>query len=587
MNIRESIEQEVLVFDGAFGTYYTEKYPEEKLPCETANINHPERVLAIHREYLEAGCRALKTNTFGAYPENLGKADQEAVIKEGYRLAQEAAAGKAYVFADLGPAPGNDAPERAEAFCQAAEIFIRCGAQNFLMETNCSNEGIPEALQFIRERVPDAFILVSYAAFPDGYTREGFYFKKLMTEIRDTGLCDVVGLNCVCGSRHMGELLGRLGGTDMKLFAMPNAGYPTMRGNRTFYDGNAEYFAAQTADFVSSGVRIIGGCCGTTPKHMELVVGRLSGQRVPKLLRQPAHGTAKEPAVRAENPFFEKISQGKKVIAVELDSPKDTNLEKFMGCARDLKEAGADAMTIADCPIAQARMDSTLLACKVKRELNLDVLPHMTCRDRNINAAKALLLAAHAEQIRNVLVITGDPIPTAQREEIPSVFQFNSVKMAAYLQSLNEELFEDPFRVFGALNINAVNFDSELKRAKKKEEAGMVGFLTQPVLSEEAKENLIRAHEELSGKILGGIIPVVSERNARFMESEVNGIHVSEEIIARYVGKDREEAENLACEISCRIAGEIAPYVDGYYLMTPFQRTKLMRRIISGISHLC
>ena len=115
----------------------------------------------------------------------------------------------------------------------------------------------------------------------------------------------------------------------------------------------------------------------------------------------------------------------------------------------------------------------------------------------------------------------------------------------------------------------------------------MVGFLTQPVLSKEAKENLIRAHEELSGKILGGIIPVVSERNARFMESEVNGIHVSEEIIARYAGKDREEAEKLACEISCRIAEEIAPYVDGYYLMTPFQRTKLMRRIISGISHLC
>jgi homocysteine S-methyltransferase len=242
-------------------------------------------------------------------------------------------------------------------------------------------------------------------------------------------------------------------------------------------------------------------------------------------------------------------------------------------------------MTIADCPIARARMDSSLLACKVKRELGLTALPHMTCRDRNLNATKALLLGLYAEGVREVLAITGDPIPTAERDEVKSVYQFNSRKLAQYIVSLGGRDMPGALTVFGALNLNARNFEVELRRAEEKVHNGMTGFLTQPILSAEALENLKAARAALPAevKILAGIIPVVSQRNAIFMENEVNGIHVTPEIIALYEGKDRDEGEALALRISMEVARAAAPYADGFYLMTPFNRVALMERLIAQL----
>ena len=273
-------------------------------------------------------------------------------------------------------------------------------------------------------------------------------------------------------------------------------------------------------------------------------------------------------------------------MAVELDPPETADVRKYMEGAARLAAAGCDLLTIADCPVARARMDSTLLACRVKRDLGMETIPHLTCRDRNLNATKALLLGLSAEGLRNVLVITGDPIPTAERDEVKSVYQFNSRKMAAFIRGLGRKSFPVPFHVFGALNLNARNFDVELRIAREKVEAGMVGFFTQPVLSRRALENLKQARRILQpagAYIIGGIIPVVSQRNALFMENEINGIHVSPEIIRRYEGLDRDASEALALELSVKIAKDMAPFIDGYYLMTPFGRTKLMTRIIAGI----
>ncbi|MCD8085982.1 MAG: methylenetetrahydrofolate reductase, partial [Clostridiales bacterium] len=282
-----------------------------------------------------------------------------------------------------------------------------------------------------------------------------------------------------------------------------------------------------------------------------------------------------DPPARRKKPrpnrLQEKLRSGGKVLAVELDPPKTTELGKFMSGAWTLREAGADVITISDCPIGRARMDSSLLACKLRRELGIDPLPHMTCRDRNLNATKALLLGLSVEGVDNVLVITGDPIPSAERDEVKSVFNFNSRKLADFIRTLNETELEQPFSVFGALNVNARNFEVELRRARQKVEAGMCGFLTQPVLSREGLDNLKLARETLDAHILGGIIPVVSHRNGVYMNSEINGISVCQEILDLYQGKDRAEGE------------ELAPYVDGYYLMTPFQRVGLMVRIMDGI----
>ena len=240
-------------------------------------------------------------------------------------------------------------------------------------------------------------------------------------------------------------------------------------------------------------------------------------------------------------------------------------------------------MTIADCPIGRPRADSSLLACKIRRELGVEPLPHMTCRDRNLNATKALLLGLSIEGVHNVLLVTGDPIPTEDRAEVKTVFNFNSRKLARYVADLNEHTLSTPFRTYGALNLNAKNFAMQLKMAQEKEANGISGFLTQPVLSREALDNLKLAREILHSKILAGIYPVVSHRNACFLNNEIAGMRVCDEIIALYEGKEREEAEALAVTISAEIAKQIAPYSDGVYLMTPFKRVALMIRILGEI----
>ncbi len=285
------------------------------------------------------------------------------------------------------------------------------------------------------------------------------------------------------------------------------------------------------------------------------------------------------------NTLADKLDRGERVVAVELDPPADDDLSFFLDGVRTLSEAGADAVTIADCPIGRPRADSSLLACKLKRELGVEPLPHLTCRDRNLNATKALLLGLSMEGVHNVLLVTGDPIPSTDRDEVKSVFNFNSRKLARYVSGLNETALRTPFRIFGALNVNAPNFAVQLRLALEKEANGVSGFLTQPVLSADALDNLKLARETLRGKILGGIYPVVSYKNACFLNNEIAGMRIAPEIAARYEGKSREEAEELAAEISVRIAGEIAPYTDGLYLMTPFRRVALMARILERLAH--
>ena len=207
----------------------------------------------------------------------------------------------------------------------------------------------------------------------------------------------------------------------------------------------------------------------------------------------------------------------------------------------------------------------------------------MTCRDRNIIATKALLLGLNIEGVNNVLVVTGDPVPTSERGTIKSVFNFNSVVLANYIHDLGEEFIRGPFRVFAALNLNALNFDIQLRHAKEKLEHGVDAFLTQPVHSDRALENLKMSRGELSGKILGGVMPIVSHRNACYMNSEIAGISVSDEIIAQYEGLDKEQASRLAVSLTTEIARSMEPFVDGYYMITPFMRTDLICEIMKNL----
>ena len=586
-DIRELLQTRPLLFDGAMGTYYKAAPGVE---CEQANLTDPAGVLAVHREYLAAGADAIKTNTFSL--PRLAAAHTpgwEQLAQAGWQLAVQAAEETdAAVFADLGPAPDTEAVPAGQVYTAVAKQFAALGARNFLFETLSSDAGLLDAVGAIKAEVPDAFVLVSFAVLPDGYTREGMYCKDLARRMQESGIVDAVGLNCVSAPGAMRTLAKQLGGT-LPLSVMPNAGYPVVTRTQVKYQGRPEYFARELGRLAAEGtVQILGGCCGTTPAHIAALRAELDSLPVvEKTAPAEEFSTVKEQTVENEDAFLRKLNAGEKVIAIELDSPRNADLTGYLEGAKKLQAAGADLLTIADCPIAQARMDSSLVACRVHRELGLCTLPHMTCRDRNLNATKALLLGLYAEGVREVLAITGDPIPTAERDEVKNVYQFNSRKLAQYIVSLAGEGREmpGPMTVFGALNLNARNFDVELRRAKEKLENGMSGFLTQPVLSAQAVENLKKSREMLGAdaKILAGIMPVVSQRNAIFMENEINGIHVEDWIIEKFAGLDRAQGEELGLAISLEMAKAALPYADGLYLMTPFNRVALMERLIGRL----
>ena len=587
IDVRAHLARKPLLFYGGMGTYYKSKPGTE---CEQGNLLDPAGVRKVHREYLAAGAEAIKTNTFGLPRMAAAQLpDWQALARAGWKLAAEAAVETgAAVFADLGPAPDTEAAPAGSIYTAVARCFVEQGAKNFLFETLSSDAGVLEAVQAIRARVPDAFVLVSFAVLPDGYTREGMYSKELVRRMTESGIVDAVGFNCVSAPGAMRALMQQLGSTALPLSVMPNAGYPVVTRTHVKYQGKPEYFAKELARIAAEGVRILGGCCGTTPAHIAALRAALDSlPAVEKAAPAVQVSTPEAPTVEKDDAFLHKLNAGKKVIAIELDSPKDADLTNYLAGAKRLQAAGADLLTIADCPIARARMDSSLVACRVHRELGLCTLPHMTCRDRNLNATKALLLGLYAEGVREVLAITGDPIPTAERDEVKNVYQFNSRKLAQYIVSLAGEGREmpSPMTVFGALNLNARNFEVELRRAGEKLENGMSGFLTQPVLSQQAVENLRRTRETLGerAKILAGIMPVVSQRNAIFMENEVNGIHVAEDIIEAFAGLDREQGEALGLEISLKMAREALPYADGFYLMTPVNRVALMERLIARL----
>ena len=585
MNVREQIKNGVLLMDGSMGSYLSTITGQSSQDCELAVLEQRDIVKDIHQQYLEAGSQAILTNTYNANRVFCHGNDTlvHQLIHEAVAVAREAAEGyDAEIFGDIGPIKGLENGQTGKEYSFVARQFIDAGIRHFVFETNSSAEGIPEAMQYIRENTEDAFIIVMFAVQADGYSLEGYYYRDLIRKITETGLADAVGLNCISGAREMRNLFDQMEHEEILYSFMPSAGSPIVVDNRVVYESDPQFFGRKMAELAANGARILGGCCGTTPEHIRqvarfLAAGTSSVPRPGRTREKVSSGTAKKSA------FWEKLQRGEKVIAVELDPPMDADLTKFVQGAYDLKESGADVITIADCPVGRVRMDSSLLACKLEREVGVEALPHLTCRDRNINATKALLLGLYAEGIKNILLVTGDPVPSAERDEVKAVYQFNSRKLATFVASLGETILPEPFHMFGALNVNARNFDIQLQLAQEKERIGMTGFLTQPLLSPRAVENLKRAREGLNGYILAGLFPPVSARNARFMDSEVNGIRVSPEIIEQYEDLDREESERLAVSLMTQFAREAEPFVNGYYLMTPFSRTALIQRIIESI----
>lgn len=566
-----------MIFDGAFGTFYFSQTSDTK-PCELANINAPQTVEAIHRAYIQAGADAIKTNTFGAAtlayrePQRL-----KALIRAGWQAATLAARDtQVRVFADIGGIDTEDAPQ---AYLAAVQIFLELGAKHFLFETLDSFDDLSPSLSLIQSSAPDAMVIASFAVSQDGYSKRGLYYKSLLRQAADHCAVNATGLNCVCGPSHLLRLLQSVTDVNKPICAMPNAGYPSSLNGRVLFEDNAEYFAQRLSELYLLGADILGGCCGTTPRHIELAA---------KMIRQTKRmPTARSAAEAVQAAYHSENSQHcgqRKKIAVELDPPINCDCSFLLSAAKQLQADGVDLVTLADSPLSRTRADSLMTAAKIKREVGIEVLPHLSCRDKNHIALKAGLLAASFEEINRVLVITGDPPMQSELRKPDGVFSFNSYDLIAYINGMNSDVFsQNPFLIGAALNVNAVNFSVELARAEKKLARGARVLFSQPIFSDAAVENFWHARRTLDCTLFAGILPVAGYKNAVFLMNEVSGIEIPKQVVEALYDKTPEQAAQISIAYSTEMIKRVNAAADGFYLMTPLKRVDIIHGLIQEI----
>lgn len=593
MNIREYLKKSKLIADGSFGTYYSQKYKTVDIP-EYANITASQRISEIHTEYINSGAKLIRTNTFASNTYSLDCSIEQVKenIKAAYKIAKEAVeqSGKEiFIAGNIGPVPAVFQPDFEaveEEYYQIAKTFIDEGADILCFETFTQSEHIMPAIKRIKEEC-NPFIIVQFCVNQYGYSEAGESAERLVSETAFSKCVDAVGLNCGVGPAHMQQILSRINlNNNCFVTAMPNAGYPLLVRNRVKYADNPIYFASKVNDMALLGADIIGGCCGTTPDYIREVAKTVDLTPTEKSDETSANNENEKPVIKKS--FFRNADgtiKDKKLIAVELAPPFGADDKKLLEAAHMLKGLGVDVLTFPDSPSGRTRIDSVLMAQKVKNVTGFEVMPHICCRDKNAIAMRSTFLGASINDINNFLIITGDPIPVMARQVVKSVFNFDSVGLMRIADEMNSEALKDsPLTYGGAINQSRRRIESEIKRVQKKMEAGAEFFLTQPVFTAEDAERLRRVKEETGARILCGIMPLVSRKNALFMKNEISGVNVTDEVIERYPeNADREDGENVGVELAKEMIAATRDFADGYYFSFPFNRTYLLKRIIQEL----
>lgn len=616
----EKLQEGTIIMDGAMGTYYAKKNGNSNEMAEWANMNNPELVVAIHKEYMEAGATIIRTNTFAVNSVvlEIDKEEQKALIKKGYQLAKQAVTefnktknSPVYIAADIGPIPVQAERTREEVICEykrICNVFLEEGADIFLFETFSQIDVLKEVVFYIKEMNANACIITNFCINKNGYTMAGIQGNKLLKEVMNMEEISICGFNCGIGSGHMYQFLQSVEfPVNKRIAVLPNAGYPEQLYTRMIFNNNIRYFTENMSRIKQLGVSIIGGCCGTTPEYIKALQEACSNDQISKgqvkvrnkdipsitnsMKEEREEGKTKkarsifeenlENRIKDQRTFIERLESGKKVIAVELDPPYDSNDEKIMNCVEALKNTSADIITIADSPMGRSRVDSLLMSIKIAAKHEVSVMPHVCCRDKNMIAMRSTLLGAYVNGIRNLLVVTGDPVPSEQRLSTTNVFDYNSIQLMQFIKQMNEEHFsEDPIQYGGALNPALGRVDKIIERMERKMEAGAKYFLTQPIYDEETIEKIHYIKEHVDTKILCGIMPFVSYTNANFIKNEFSGIHVPDEIVSRY-SKDlsKEEAEMIGASLGRDLVKKLEPYADGYYFMIPFNRVSMFEKM--------
>ena len=595
MDIREYLANNRLITDGAMGTWYDRLTGYKGNLAERANLENPQQIRDIHRAYIEAGAQLIRTNTF-AVNSMFFSADQiKEVLKAAWENASQAVSdsGKdVWIAADMGPIDADETKSDGDVeqeYIQLSDYFLRLGAKVFVFETLSDFRYVKRAGSYIKAKCPDAFVVMQFSFNRNGYTRSGMSVRAILSEAASMADMDAVGFNCGVGPLHLYELLKNQSFPEGKyMTVLPNAGYPTELRGRTLYSENVPYYVEMMGRIANLGFDIIGGCCGTTPEQIRglhhLLVNNV---KPPKKLMPAVYSTDRQSgcgqeAAEEKTQLIQKLERGEKIFVVELDPPFDANDTKLMDGASLLRDIGVDMITLADSPLARPRADSIASAIKMRYTRQMEAMPHISCRDKNVIAHRAQLLGMHMNGLRHALIVTGDPIARGDRESIKSVFNFNSIKLMKYVQTMNQEVFGNrPIYYGGALNHNNGSADNIAARMRLKMEAGAQWFLTQPIYGQDDIDRLRELKEKSGGRIIAGIMPLVSRKNALFIKNEMPGIHVPEHVLEQYEeGMSREAYEDVAAAISVDLMKRLEDVCDGYYMMTPFNRAALIKRII-------
>lgn len=605
MRIQEYLQKHRLVTDGAMGTYYAKIRNDDYAICENALIEEPEIIRQIHIEYLKAGAKLIRTNTFMANRPALKITKEELVhlLKRGCEIAKEARKESdcdAFLAGDIGPIPEFAKDEELDIIAQYKEIidvFLSQGVDAILFETFSDDRYFGELSKYIKEKSPTTFVITQFCLNKSGYTSNGIRADKLLARAAARKEIDAVGFNCGISSGHMVKLIRNFQLPRNKyLMISPNAGYPEQMQNRLIYLDNAKFFADNMKKTLDSGASIVGACCGTTPTYIK-GIAKLIDNYPPVVLKENPNQTLynlgssqmtkdnkrnlSETSISTKT-ITDLLKEGRKVVAVELDPPFDAEDTKILECAKKLSQLRhVDVITLADSPSGRSRIDSILMSIKLNSQTHMRVMPHLCCRDKNMIAMRSAILGAYINGIRNLLLVTGDPVPRDGRTLSSGVFDYNSIRLMEFVKEMNTEHFShDPFVYGGALNPNGVNVDKIIERMDKKMAAGASYFLTQPIYSDEGIERIHLLKERTGAKILCGIMPLVSYTNACFIKNEFAGIEVPDEVVNRY-HKDmsREEAEIVAANLANELIEKLWEIADGFYFMLPFNRVSLMDKI--------
>lgn len=589
MGLREDLKTRVLTADGAIGTLlysYGLDYCHEEM-----NIVRPEIIEKIHGEYIAAGADIIQTNTYGANAIKLARYGYESRVKEfneaALQIAKRAAApGGQYVLATVGGIRGiskSDATldEVLAAFQEQVEVLLAGQPDGFLLETYSDFEELSHCVHLLRS-LTDLPIIAQVTMQEPGVLQNLMTLNEAFYELEQLG-ADVVGSNCRLGPFHT---IQAFEGVNLPkkafLSAYPNASLLDIEDGRVVYESETDYFARAAVELVNQGVRLIGGCCGTTPKHIAAVKKQLANVQPleTKAEKQGHTQFVRVPEPRKQEPLHEKAKRERSVI-VELDTPRHLEIDGFVEGAKQLAKAGADVIMMADNSLASPRISNIAMAAILK-EHDIRSLPHLTCRDRNLIGLQSHLMGLDALELHDILVVTGDPTKVGDFPGATSVYDVSSMELISLVKQLNKGSSftgktlrkQANFSVAAAFNPNVRVLDRAVARLEKKIEHGADYFISQPVYTKEKIIEIYEATKHLETPIYIGIMPLTSSRSAEFLHHEVPGIKLSEEALARMAacGDDKEASTAEGIAIAKELLETACEYFNGIYLITPFLR---------------